>query len=65
MTKATLQDPMNNLTKNEIVALYRFLDGHLRYFDIRPSEEDFWSNTLKLQDLKSVRERLRKMIDNA
>jgi hypothetical protein len=56
---------MKDLTKKEILVLYNFINKHLKYFDIRPTEEEFWKNTLNLSELDNIRTKLKASIDNA
>jgi len=56
---------MIDLNEKENKSLYYFLRKFLKDFEIAPRERKFWEEIYNLEDLFSVRDKLKKNIEDA
>ena len=56
---------MPDLNKNELNALFNFLNHSLKKFEQDYLEKKFWNNTFNLDELISVRDKMRDVLERA
>ena len=56
---------MIDLNKQDIKITYNFINRFLKQFETDPPEEKFWNKTYKISELKTIRNKLKLVLENA
>jgi len=56
---------MVDLNLKDVTVCYNFLDKFLRQFEVDRLEKDFWNEVYSVEELQTVRDKLRTVINNA
>lgn len=56
---------MIDLNKQDIKITYNFINKFLKQFETDPTEEKFWNKTYKISELKTIRNKLKLVLENA
>lgn len=54
---------MNDFNRQEIKITYNFINKFLRQFEGTPTEESFWEETYNISGLKTIREKLKLILE--